>query len=155
MALTLLLDEYTLPDVGVVDLHLNRSFEIAVTAEQAQRQVKRWLLDEVSMTMTTQPPMLLIGAQIVWRVPVIFTAAHIGSVGCVGEVDVDVATGAMNNTSALKERILSQARKLAATMPPYQPRTSLPQAWVAKNFQPTQPAGQPAGSPLDLLPAVG
>jgi hypothetical protein len=155
MALPLLLDEYTLPDRGLVDLHLNLSFEIKVTAEQARRQVKHWLCDEVSMTMTAQTPTLLIGARVVWRVPVIFTAAHIGPVGCVGEVDVDVATGAMNNTSAVKEMILNQARKLTATMPPYQPRTATPQAWVAKDFQPTHPAGQPAGNPLDLLPAVG
>jgi hypothetical protein len=155
MALTLLLDEYTLPDRGVVDLRLNCSFEIKVTAEQARRQVKGWLLDEVSMTMTTQSPTLLIGTRVVWRVPVIFTAAHIGAVGCVGEVDVDVATGVMNNTPDLKEMILNQARKLAADMPPYQPRATTPQAWVAKDFQPTHPAGQPAGNPLDLLPAVG
>lgn len=155
MALALLLDDVTLPDVGIVDLQLNRHFEIKVTAVQAQRQVKQWLLDEVSMTMTTQSPTLMVGARVVWRVPVIFTAAHIGLVGCAGEVDVDVTTGAMNNTLAIKELILSQARKLAATMPPYQPRTSTSQAWVARNFQPTHPAGQPAGNPLDLLPATG
>lgn len=41
MALTLLLDEYTLPTGGVVDLQLSRSFEIKVIAEQARRQVKQ------------------------------------------------------------------------------------------------------------------
>ena len=80
MALTLLLDEYSLPDSGVVDLRLNCSFEIKVTAEEARRQVKHWLLDEVSMMMIAQTPTLLIGTRIVWRVPVIFTAAHIGPV---------------------------------------------------------------------------
>jgi hypothetical protein len=155
MALTLLLDEYTLPTVGAVDLQFSRSFEIKVTAEQARRQVKHWLFHEVSMTLTSQMPTLLIGTQVVWRVPVIFTAVHIGPVGCAGEIDVDVATGAMNNTPAVKEAILSQARKLAAAMPPYQPRTSTPQAWLAKDYQPTHPAGQPLGNPLDLLPPVG
>lgn len=155
MALTLLLDEYTLPTSGVVDLQLNRSFEIKVTAEQARRQVKQWLFNEVSMTLTSQTPTLLIGTQVVWRVPVIFTAAQIGPVGCAGEIDVDVASGAMNNTPTVKATILSQAGKLAATMPPYQPRTSTSPAWLAKDYQPTHPAGQPAGNPLDLLPAVG
>lgn len=154
MALTLLLDEYTLPESGVVDLRLIRSFEIKVTADAARRQVKHWLFDEVSMMLTAQTPTLLLGTRVVWRVPVIFTTAHIGPVGCAGEVDVDVATGAMNNTAANKEMILDQSRKLAANMPPYQPRTTTPQGWVAKNFQPTHPAGQPAGNPLDLLPTA-
>jgi len=65
MALTLLLDEYTLPATGVIDLQLNRSFEIKVSAEQAQRRVKQWLLDEVSIMMTTQLPVLMIGTRIV------------------------------------------------------------------------------------------
>ncbi len=155
MALTLLLDEYTLPTSGTVDLQLSRSFEIKVTAEQARRQVKQWLFNEVSMMLTSQTPTLVLGTQVVWRVPVVFTAIHNGTVGCAGEIDVEVATGAMNNTTAVTEAILSQARKLAAAMPPYQPRTSTPQAWLAKNYQPTHPAGQPVGNPLDLLPPVG
>jgi hypothetical protein len=155
MALTLLMDEYTLPDSGVVDLRLNCSFELKVTAEEARSQVKHWLFDEVSMMLTAQVPTLAIGTRVVWRVPVIFTAAHIGAVGCAGVVDVDVETGAMNSTPTVKEIILDQARKLADAMPPYQPRIATPQAWVVKDFQPTHPAGQPAGNPLDLLPAVG
>jgi hypothetical protein len=128
MALTLTLDEYTLPDSGVVDLRLNCSFEIKVTAEQARRQVKGWLLDQVSYMMTAQLPTLVISERIAWRVPVILTATHIGHVGVVGEVDVDVETGAMNNLGADKEAILAQAHRLAATLPPYQPQTSPPQA---------------------------
>ncbi len=152
MALTLLLDEYTLPTSGVVDLQLSRSFEIKVTAEQARRQVKQWLFNEVSMMLTSQTPTLLLGTRVVWRVPVIFTAIQIGTVGCAGEIDVDVATGAMNNTLAVTEAILNQARKLAAAMPPYQPHTSTPQAWLAKEYQPTYPAGQPGCEPVASLP---
>lgn len=154
MALTLLLDEYTLPSRGVVDLQLSRSFEIKVTAEQARRQVKGWLLDQVSYMMTVKMPTLVIGVNIVWRVPVILTATHVGHVGVVGEVNVDVETGAMNDLPACKEAILAQAHKLAATIPPYQLPTTAPQAWLAKGIKPTHPAGQPIGNPLDLLPAV-
>ena len=154
MALTLLLDEYTLPNSGVVDLQLSRSFEIKVTAEQARRQVKGWLLDQVSYMMTAKLPTLVIGASVVWRVPVILTATHVGHVGVVGEVDVDVETGALHDLPARKEAILAQASKLATTIPPYQPPKTTAHAWLAKAPKPTRPAGQPVGNPLDLLPAV-
>jgi hypothetical protein len=154
MSLTLLLDEYTLPQSGVVDLQLNRSFEINVTAEQARRQVKGWLLDQVSYMMTAKLPILVIGARVVWRVPVILTATHVGHVGVVGEVDVDVETGAQRDLPACKAAILAQASKLATTIPPYQPPTTTPQAWLAKAPKPTRLAGPPVGNPLDLLPRV-
>lgn len=154
MSLTLLLDEYTLPKSGVVDLQLNRTFEINVTAEQARRQVKGWLLDQVSYMMTAKLPILVIGARVVWRVPVILTATHVGHVGVVGEVDVDVETGALCDVPVCKAAILAQASKLAATIPPYQPPATTPQAWLAKAPKPTRPAVPPVGNPLDLLPAV-
>ena len=154
MALTLLLDEYTLPTSGVVDLQLSCSFEIKVTAEQARRQVKGWLLDQVSYMMTAKLPTLVIGASVVWRVPVILTATHVGHVGVVGEVDVDVETGALHDLSARKAAILAQASKLATTIPLYQPPATTPQAWLTKGPKPTRPAGQPVGNPLDLLPTV-
>lgn len=152
MAITLLVDEQTLPEKGKVNLHLDHTFEINISAEEARRQVKRWLLSEVSYMLTTQAPVLKLGEVVVWRVPVVFTASHIGHVGVVGEIDVDVATGAMNNTASRKEMILCQARKLAATMPPYQPHTAIPEDSFAHHLKPTHPSGKPAGSPLDLLP---
>lgn len=152
MALTLLLDQYTLPEQGAVKLEIDCSFEIKVTAEQARRIVKGWLLEEVSYMMTTQAPTLRIGEQIVWRVPVIFTATQVGQVGVVGEVDVDIESGAMSNAASQKETILSRGRSLAESLPPYQPY-ALPRPTGAKPIpKPTHPAGQPSGNPLDLLP---
>lgn len=154
MAITLSVDNYTLPERGPVHLCLNHTFEIGITAEEARRQVKRWLLNEVSYMLTAAAPTLKIGNVIVWRVPVIFTASHIGHVGVVGEIDVDVTTGVMNNTAAQKEALLCQARKLAAALPPYQPRPATLEAKSAPDLQPTHPPGKPDGSPLDLLPAA-
>ena len=39
---------YIIPEEGQVELKVDRSFEIKVTAEQARRQADRWLLNEVS-----------------------------------------------------------------------------------------------------------
>lgn len=156
MAITLLVDEETLPERGTVNLCFNHTFEIRVTAEEARRQVKRWLLNEVSYMFTAKLPTLKISKAkaVVWSVPVIFTASHIGQVGQVGVIEVDVTTGMMNNTLTNKEALLCQARKLADAMPPYQPRTTTPDATSVPDLQPTHPSGQPAGSPLDLLPAL-
>lgn len=154
MALTILLNEYTLPESGVVELQLNRAFHLNVSAEQARRQVKGWLLDQVSYMMTTQMPTLVIDAHVIWRVPVLLTAIQVGPVGTVGEVDVDVESGNMDNLPACKEAILAQAKKLAATLPPYQPPISTPQTWLAKGMKPTHPTGKPVGNPLDLMPAT-
>jgi hypothetical protein len=56
--------------------------------------------------------------------PVVFTASHIGHVGVVGEIEVDVETSAMNNTTATKKTFLLQVRKLADLMPPYRSHTT-------------------------------
>lgn len=153
MAVTLSVDTYTLPERGPVHLVFDHTFEIKISAEEARRQVKRWLLNEVSYMFTANAPILKVGQTVVWRVPVVFTASHIGHVGVVGEIEVDVETGAMNNTTANKEAFLAQARKLADIMPPYRPRATT-EAMLQPALQPTHPPGKPEGSPLDLLPVT-
>lgn len=65
MALTLLLDHVTLPERGAVKLDLQRTFVISVSAEDAQRHVKQWLLREASYMLTSGVPTLLVGDQVV------------------------------------------------------------------------------------------
>jgi hypothetical protein len=153
MALTLSVDACTLPERGLVHLAFDQTFEIKISAEEARHQVKRWLLNEVSYMFTANVPILKVGQTVVWRVPVVFTASHIGHVGVVGEIEVDVETGAMNNTAANKEAFFLQARKLANLMPPYRPRTAA-EATLPTDLQPTHPPRKPEGSPLDLLPVA-
>ena len=62
-------EELPLPESGAVELTVQRSFEIKVTAAEAQRKVNRWLSWEVSMLIMADPPTLHIGEQVVWRVP--------------------------------------------------------------------------------------
>ncbi|MEZ4867268.1 MAG: hypothetical protein R3C14_38445 [Caldilineaceae bacterium] len=152
MTVALLLDQYTLPEKGAVELYLNRSFEIKISAEEARRQVKRWLLNEVSYMLTTQAPTMMVGDRVVWRVPILLTAPHIGHVGTVGAVHVDVESGAMDSSSTCKTALLDEARRLADAMPAYQPRVTTPQRLLLSNFKPTHSPGKPEGNPLTLLP---
>ncbi len=134
--MTILLDPYTIPEKGKIQLNVKRSFEIKVTAEEARRQVSRWLLNEVSYMIGADSPTLVVGEQVVWRVPAIFSAPGAGRVGVVGTVDVDVSTGAMDNTLERKSAIEGQAEALANRLPPYQPKQEVPAEYLAKNVPP-------------------
>jgi hypothetical protein len=128
--MTILLDPYVIPKKGKVKLKVERSFEIKVTAEEAQRQVNRWLLNEVSYLIGADPPTLVVGEQVVWRVPAWIGFPHTGRVGVVGMVDVDVTTGVMNNMPECKAEIERRAEELAARQPPYQPKGEVPEEFL-------------------------
>ena len=84
--------------------------------------------------------------------PVVLTAPHVGHVGVVGTVDVDVQSGKMTNTPACKEAILKAAGVLVKKMPPYTPRKTMPAEFIAKDLQPTRT--KPLGNPLDIIAAL-
>jgi hypothetical protein len=61
MALTLSVDVCTLPERGLVHLAFDHTFEIKISAEEVRRQVKRWLLNEVSYMFTANAPSSRLG----------------------------------------------------------------------------------------------
>jgi hypothetical protein len=134
--MTIILDQYTLPEKGKVDLKVDRSFEIKVTAEEARRQVNRWLLNEVSYMIGAEAPTLVVGERVVWQVPAWIGFPDVGRVGIVGTVEVDTETGEMNNTAECKAAIERQAEELVTRLPPYRPRTEVPTEYLAKNVPP-------------------
>lgn len=152
MADAILLDPYVLPEKGKVDLHINWSFDIQITAEEARQKVDGWLLDEVSYMIGAGEPLLVVdGVTVVWRVPAIFTATHVGAVGVTGTVDVNVQTGIMNDSPECKKAILQKAEELSQKMPPYKPKKEMPQAYLAKDLPST--ITQPQGNPLEIIAA--
>ena len=128
------LDQCIIPQKGIVKLKINRSFEIKVTAEEARRKVNRWLMNEVSSMIGAEVPTLVIGEQVVWRVPAWIGFPHTGRAGTVGAIDVDVQSGAMDNTPERKAEIERCAEAIAARIPPYQPNSALPAQHLAKNL---------------------
>ena len=135
--MTILLDAYTLPERGAVKLNIQRSFEINVTAEEARRRVASWLVDQVSYMMISELPMLVVGERVIWRVPAILTAPHVGRVGEVGVVHVDVQTGEMDNTPECVSELQQRGLELSKTLPPYKPRGEAPAEYLIKDMQPT------------------
>jgi hypothetical protein len=152
MVVAVMLDQYLLPERGAVNLKLDRSFEINISAEEARRKVNHWVLTEVSCVMGAMTPTLFVGdQQVVWRVPVELTAAHVGHVGIAGTVDVNVQTGELLIRDEGKAEISQAARLLARKMSPYQPRTQadLPDAFVGANVQPS--ILEPQGNPREII----
>ena len=143
MSTTIILDNLTLPETGPAEIRVNYSFTISISAEQARRAVNRWLLMEVSMSFIAEPPTLALAASIVWRVPVAYTASHVGRVGLAGTVDVDVNTGEIFDSPEVRECIFASARKMAEKLPPFQLR-EVDEKYVVKNMQPTHSAPIPA-----------
>jgi hypothetical protein len=151
--MTILLDPYIVPEKGKVELKIDRSFEIKVTAEEARHKVRWWLRDEVSMLIDADPPTLVIGEEVVWRVPAWVAFPHTGRAGMVGVVDVDVKTGVMNNTPQRKAEIERQAEEVAARQPPYQPKGPVPEKYRPRHIPPApQIVFDEAGLPV-VVPA--
>jgi len=122
MTTSIVLDELSLPETGPVKVRFDRTFTINISATKARRKVSNWLAQDVTMTLMGQEPTLVIGKRVVWRVPVVFTATHVGVVGQVGEIDVDVESGEMIRPAGAEEAMLCKAKELAKGLPPYQPR---------------------------------
>jgi len=134
MTMTILLERFDVPERGVLELNLHESIEIRITAEEARRKVNGWVFEYVSYMMRAEAPTLVIGKQIVWRVPAVFTSSPVGRVGVVGYVDVDVSTGEMNNTPERGTQFMVCAQEMAAKLPPYQPgRLKVPEQYIPKD----------------------
>lgn len=134
--MVIVLDPYVIPEKGPVEVKIDRAFEIKVTAEEARRQVRWWLRDEVSMLLDADPPTLVVGEHVVWRVPAVFSRPGAGRVGIVGAVEVNVTSGEMNASLENKAAIERQAEELVAHLPPYQPKGPLPEKYRPAIFPP-------------------
>ncbi|MEK7785243.1 MAG: hypothetical protein AAB658_07455, partial [Chloroflexota bacterium] len=104
--MTIIIDNYAVPEKGTLEININISVEIKVTAEQAQRRVNRWLMESVSIQIGAYLPTLIVdGKRVVWRVPAYASFPHVGHAGVVGYIDVDVRNGEMNNTPEVQAEI--------------------------------------------------
>ncbi len=98
-----------------------RAFDIAVYATveidalSARRKVTGWLIDEVGNMIIGGMPQLIVSKQTIWRVPAILTSTSKGVVGEVGIVDVDAETGELKTSTELREQILKNVERLAAS----------------------------------------
>jgi hypothetical protein len=102
-------------------LQVNISTTLNITAEQARRKLTRYFMDEVSMFITPQSPLLVIvnENQIFWRFPLALVMGKQGLLGLVGQVDVSALSGELILNVKLLEEIKTNAQRLVS-------HTSLP-----------------------------
>ncbi len=120
MVTGILIEGQTLPETGVLTVQVDRTIEIGVSADKAQRKVSVFVLTEIGNLLHGEPPTLVVGEQVVWRVPVHLTRPSFGNIGQVGHVDVDIESGELfinpeiislieHNAKNLVERLAPQA----------------------------------------------
>jgi hypothetical protein len=105
--MTIILDNYIIPEKGRVDIQVDYSFDINLTAVQAKRLVNSWLLNEVSLLLGAKAATLVIGERPVWRVPVWVGLADMERAEVVGVVDVDVEKGDILAPDACRAEIVA------------------------------------------------
>lgn len=98
-----------------LQLEVNISTTLGITAEQARRKVTRFLMDNVSMFLSPSSPLLVVKTQeqIWWRFPIGLNLGQHGYLGQVGEINVDAYTGELLLDDDSLERIEVNAQRLA------------------------------------------
>ena len=88
-----------------------------VTAFVARQKVTRFVISEISTQLRGEAPDLNVGERLCWSVPVVLTSPARGSVGRVGEILVDAATGELLADADAVRRIADNAERLAQRSP--------------------------------------
>lgn len=117
--MTIILDNYVIPEHGRLDIRA--TVDLVVSAQEARRLVDRWLLESVSVLIGADVPTLIIGRQVVWRVPVWMGLAGSGRTE-LGVIDVDVVNGELSEAQECATAITAQAEICAGKMLPLKPR---------------------------------
>ncbi|MBX3054967.1 MAG: hypothetical protein KF770_00710 [Anaerolineae bacterium] len=87
--------------------------KINVTAQSAQRQVSKLLLDQVGNLLYGERPNLVAGEKLWWRVPIWIALPTTGPLGQVGTLDVDAQTGEILYTQLMLNNIANRADAVA------------------------------------------
>lgn len=112
--MNILLEDRGVYETGTLTLELKEEIKLNVTAEQARRLVSRFVHLELSSQMHAEKPLLVVGQQVSWRVPVHLTFPSFGDVGCVGYLHVDPLTGEVDSSPAVLQDLIHHAENLAA-----------------------------------------
>lgn len=117
--MTIVLDNYVIPEHGRLDIRA--TVDLVVSAQEARRLVDRWLLESVSVLIGSDMPTLIIGRQVVWRVPVWMGLAGNGRTE-LGVIDVDATSGALLDARRRVSAIMAAAEIYAGNTPSFAPQ---------------------------------
>jgi hypothetical protein len=100
-------------EAGTVTLHLDRKIEVKLSPDEAQRLVNNYVHLEISTQLHAEVPTLVVGDQVVWRVPIHLTFPSFGDVGQIGFIQVDPVTGELDTSSSTLDTLIHNAENLA------------------------------------------
>jgi len=113
--MTTTIKNVNVPRSGHLEIDIKLSADVHVSAFVAKQKVNHFLATEVGNLLHAGEPALAVADKIYWRVPVLFSVPSKGSLGQVGEIDVDVESGEVKVEPSLVERISRNAESLAAS----------------------------------------
>ena len=105
--------EMSLPAQAEVKIELSVTSHINVTAQTAQRQVSKLLLDHVGNLLYGERPNLVTGERLLWRVPIWIALPTTGPIAQIGTLDVDTETGEILFTQQLLDDLAERGNVLA------------------------------------------
>ncbi len=146
--MTIILERYPLPEKG--ELTISETVTIRVSADEAKRAVRRWLLNDVSYMLGAEGPVFVIGEQTGWQVPVVYSAPHIGRTVLVGHVIVDAQTGDILNPAETQSALEQAVHIYADQLPPFRVHET-PADYHVNDLQPTRSPGQPGDDLEDIF----
>ena len=101
------------PAGATVNIRVEVTAPVNVTAFTARQKVTRWVVNEISTQLLAEEPELSVGDRLCWSVPVVLTSPGRGSVGKVGTIAVDATTGELLVEEDTARRMSEDARRLA------------------------------------------
>jgi hypothetical protein len=105
----------TVPTNGKLTVDFQLTADVNISSAVAKRKVNAFIATHIGNLLLAGEPALTFTERIVWRVPVDLTQPHIGRLGKVGEVDVDVATGEIILDAYIQSQIEANAQRLIAS----------------------------------------
>jgi hypothetical protein len=106
-----------LPAGATVDIHIHVRAPVNITPFVARQRVSGFVKLEISSQLRGEQPDLIVGERLCWSVPVVLSFPDHGTVGKVGEIQVDATTGELLVDEDTVRRMTEDARRLADRTP--------------------------------------
>ena len=113
MVKQILIEGQTFHEPGLLTLSLEKTIEVRISAEEAERKVNQYVNVEISTQMHAAAPTFVVGDIAYWQVPVHLTLPAFGDIGEVGTLRVDSVTGVIDTSLSIIQTIQDKAEQLA------------------------------------------
>lgn len=92
-----------------VNVHVQAEIVSPLTA---RRQANVWLLENVGNLLRAEAPELVVRDRLAWRVDVVLTSPSRGTIGRVGQLELDAITGQVLADESVAQELCAHARTL-------------------------------------------